>query len=176
MANTFQIIASNTLTTSTASLSFSSIPQTYTDLVLKISARTDESGTVYSGIGIIVNDDVTSAYSYTRVVGNGSAVTEAEATGNGYAYINFAANGASALANSFCNTEIYIPRYTLGTMGKPFGVQATIPNNASGGYAGTQAHLFSVSGAITKITITYAGTPSNFVANSSFTLYGIKNS
>lgn len=174
MANTFDKISKTVLTGNSASVTFNSIPQTYTDLCLKISARTDEA-TSYSGVLIEFNDNQGPNYSYVRMLGNGTGVAGAAGIENTQAYINFASNAGSNLANSFSNTEIYMPLYTTSTSSLPFGIQNCVPTNASEGYAGSQAHVFLGFGPITKIYI-YASGSSNFVANSSFCLYGIKNS
>ena len=60
-ANTYTLISSNVLGSSAASVTFSSIPATYTDLVLRVSARTDADDT-----SLITFNGTTTGYSKTR--------------------------------------------------------------------------------------------------------------
>lgn len=72
MANTYTLISSNTLTSSAASVTFSSIPATYTDLVLRISSRTDAAGATAT-VAAQFNGDTTSAnYSETNLNSDGA--------------------------------------------------------------------------------------------------------
>jgi hypothetical protein len=69
-ANTYEAIATQTVTgSSTNSITFSSIPQTYTDLVLVVAGTS--TSTVDSFCR--VNGDANSNYSFTRFYGTGSA-------------------------------------------------------------------------------------------------------
>ena len=57
MATTYTLITSQTLASSAASVTFSSIPSTYTDLVLRVSARTDNAA-VSDGFYVGLNKDL----------------------------------------------------------------------------------------------------------------------
>ena len=72
MANTFQLISSNILGSSTSAITFSSIPGTYTDLLLKASVRGDNNGTSIGSFILTVNGSSSSIYSFNRLLGNGS--------------------------------------------------------------------------------------------------------
>ena len=88
-----------------STINFTSIPQTYTDLCLKISARNSDTGTannLYVGFNSSTSDQ-----SARKLVGNGSS---ASASTDGNIIVNMTA--ASATANTFNNAEIYIPNYT----------------------------------------------------------------
>jgi hypothetical protein len=65
---TYTLIASNTLVSTTSSLTFSSIPNTYTDLVLVCSARAATN----ASMTIQFNGDTASNYSYTVLDGDGA--------------------------------------------------------------------------------------------------------
>ena len=171
MANTYVLISSNTLTSTTATVTFSSIPATYTDLVLRISARGPESFIYLKFNG----DGTTTKYSSTYLRGNGSAASSSRSSNADVFPIYSGDNLDSYTANTFSNTEIYIPSYTA-SQNKPmsgFGVAET--NASAANYVGLNAGLYSSTTAISSIEINMGGV-SAFVSGSSFYLYGIKNS
>ena len=75
-SNTYEPIATVILTNATNSVGFGSIPQTYTDLILIISA----ASTVAQDPIIRLNSDSGTNYSYTTLTGNGSSASSARAT------------------------------------------------------------------------------------------------
>jgi hypothetical protein len=169
---TYILISSNVLSSSAASVTFSSIPATYTDLVLRASVRTDGSNFT-SLFGMTLNADATALYSVTVLQGDGTSATSLAATAGTYlrAY-NYV--GASATANTFSNVEFYIPNYT-STTSKPissFGVSET--NSATDAKMQAVAGLYRNTTAITSLTLDVKFA-SNFVSGSSFYLYGISN-
>lgn len=174
MALTYQLIASNTLTSSAASVTFSSIPSTYTDLVLRMSARDTYSGTPDAILYLQINSS-TNSYSDTVLFGTGASAGSYRNTAPGNSGTeNYGVTGATATANTFGNLEIYIPNYAGSTQKvfSSFGVPETNATTFNFGMA-TVASLSSVTAAITQLVIK----PSiNFVTGSSFWLYGIKNS
>ena len=174
MANTYVLIASNTLSSSAASVTFSSIPGTYTDLVLKISARSDESGGSQNPIYMKLNNTSTgSLYSLTRIMGNGATVTSSRFTNRSsdLFYEDFI-NAGQNTANTFSNNEIYISNYT-STTSKTISVFGAQETNATTAYLTANASLFRNTSAITQISLTC---DANFVSGSSFFLYGVKSS
>lgn len=171
MANTFVAIATVTVGSGGASnITFSSIPQTYTDLLVKISARTDRSGFTYDNIVIYPNGS-SSSLSGIYLLGYGSGVVSATDTGGLGAA---GADGASATANTFSNGEIYFPNYTSSNY-KSFSTDAVLENNGTDGRQGLTASLWSNTSAITSLEIRPSSGP-NFVQYTTATLYGIKNS
>jgi hypothetical protein len=173
MANTYTLISSNVLSSSAASVTFSSIPSTYTDLVIRSSARVD--GAVgNSNARLQLNGETSSAYySYTFLQGNGSSATSSNtATGViGYIQLSRFADGAGATTNTFSNNEIYIPSYTVGISKQIYYFGAQEDNTATA-YLFNLAGLYSRSETISSITLTDSSY--NFIAGSSFYLYGIK--
>jgi hypothetical protein len=172
MANTYTLISSNVLGSSAASVTFSAIPATYTDLVIRFSARTDASA-LTDVIRLQLNNDTSTNYSYIFVYGNsggaGSSLTSS-ATSTLISY----GSAATGTANTFSSTEIYIPNYT-SSANKPisaFNVQET---NDAAASPSAWASLWRNSAAITSVKL-YPNTGPNFVSGSSFYLYGIKNS
>jgi hypothetical protein len=170
MANTYQLISSNVLGSSAASVTFSSIPSTYTDLVVKFSARIDRA--VTDSTMQITTNVSGSVYSGTRLRGNGSAVSTAPQTASSWEQNTI--NAGTSLANTFTNGELYFCNYALTSTNKPVSYFATTENNATLAYIDSIAQLLSSTTAITSVTFGAYGF--NFVAGSSFYLYGIKNS
>ena len=172
MPTTYQLISSNTLSTTAASVTFSSIPQTYTDLVLKITNRSAAAGTVLAS-ALIFNSSSAGNYSSTIVEGNGSGASSFRMTNDTQAY-TYDINAADSTSNVFSSGEIYIPNYTV-TAKKPFEVFGTSENNDAFSRIRAGANLWGLTGAITSITLQMYG-GSSFASGSSFDLYGIKNS
>ena len=165
MPNTYVALATQTLGTATNSVTFSlSGISGYTDLMLEIN------GAVASGNPAIwyrVNGDSTSLYSFTRVTGNGtSALSSREST-------QTKGNIASAfgMTTTFeTNIQVHFMNYSNTTTNKTLLARANTPS------LGTEAsvNLWRNTNAITSIEIlTSSGT--NFVAGSTFNLYGIAN-
>lgn len=172
MANTFVPIQSITLTGTQASVTFSGIPQTYTDLVLRLTLRTSATY-VNSDFYVSFNGDSTAAnYSTTYLQGTGSVASSSRSTGFGYLTGGLAISAANATANAFGTTEIFLPQYT-STESKPVhATSASESNAATGVLMGATAALYKGTSGISSITITTdAGV---FSIGSSFHLYGIK--
>jgi hypothetical protein len=173
MAPTYELIASNTLSSAAASVTFSSIPATYTDLLLKISARSSDSGGAFGRTCTIrVNSDSGSNYSNLFLRATGTAVISAANQDSTSFNSQTDITGDTATASSFSSLEAYFPNYG-STANRPvsfFNVNETNGIN-SRIYGG--AGLYRGGSAVESMTIE---TPDLFLANSSFFLYGIKNS
>jgi len=174
MANTYELIEAQTLSTSASSVTFSSIPQTYTDIRIFISAR---------GTGPYTNTNL------KMQVGNGTVSTSGYSekmvyTSNGTTAASYGQSAqaqsdlqyfplATSTANTFSNNDIYIPNYT-GSTAKSFSIDSASEYNAPAAVLAMDAGLSSNTSAINIITFTpNAG---NFAQYSTFYLYGIKNS
>jgi hypothetical protein len=170
---TYIKIASNTVGAGgAASVTFSSIPGTYTDLVIKASIRGD-SGTGGFGNNLVSFNSISSGYSQRILYGLGSGAAVA-ASSSATSSLQNAAYGsdAGATANTFGNTEIYIPNYTSSDF-KSISSDSVSENNATTAIAAITAGLLSNTAAITSITMTSGF--GNFGQYSTFTLYGISN-
>jgi hypothetical protein len=169
MANTFTLIASKTVPTDgTSSVTFSSIPATYTDLCLKMSAR--KANNDYD-IELKFNGSST-GYSGRYLEGNGAAASSGSYSSLTQAWSGLASTN-NQTASTFGNSEIYIPNYA-GSTNKSFSVDAVNENNGTTAYADLLAWLWSNTSAITSIELNANG--STFATYSNFYLYGIKNS
>ena len=165
MPNTFTLIASSTVGAGgAASIDFTSIAGTWTDLCLKASLRT--TGTDPDDYILIKPNNSTSNLTFKYLRGNGSAATSASTE---RPYVD--ANGATS--NTFGNIEIYIPNYA-GSTYKSFSIDGVTENNATGALATLNAHLWSDTSAINRIVLT-SGQGFNFVQYSTAYLYGVKN-
>jgi len=161
-----------------ASIDFTSIPSTYTDLLLKLSLRSSNADGFTGNATMRLNANSGANYSFRTLF----AATATPASGNGSAGTSVTiggTDGASLTANTFNNAEIYIPNYA-GSNNKSFSVDTVSENNASTDYTYQlllEAGLWSQTTAINQITI-YSGTvgSTNFVQYSTASLYGIKNS
>lgn len=169
MASTYTLISSNTLSSSAASVTFSSIPSTYTDLVVRFSARMDSASFASA---MTFNSDTATNYSRTLLQGDGASATSSFTSSVASMLISFATDKSTDTANTFSNGEIYIPNYTVSA-NKPVGWFSPNENNAITAYIGAGAGLWRNTAAITSITL---NGNNNFVSGSSFYLYGIKNS
>jgi hypothetical protein len=170
MANTYQLIQAQNLVSDAASVTFSSIPGTYTDLALRMSTRATPVGVIES-IKLRFNNDSGTNYSYTLLRGSGSSASSANSVSNDIIEVN-GSPGANITANTFSNNEIYIPSYTV-SQSKALSTSSIVENNSSTGYQEAGAALWRNNAAITSILIDVSG---SFVTGSSFYLYGIKNS
>ena len=178
MASTYTLISSNVLSSSAASVTFSSIPSTYTDLVLRMSLRSNTSGSDANVTPAIKFNGTTAAnYSRTNLRGDGSTVDSFRSdTGSGLGYLQIISGSAGDLAtsNTFSSVEIYIPSYTA-SQNKAIGSINLYENNSATARLVAQASLWQNTAAITSIEIVRESSW-DFVSGSSFYLYGIKSS
>jgi hypothetical protein len=170
MPTTYQAIATVTVGSGgAANIVFTSIPQTFTDLVLKVSTRTLASG-VSDALGVYLNGVQTNRLRIA-IYGNGSSVASSSST---YRDLG-SSNGNTSIANTFSNVELYFPNYTSSN-NKSISSDSVYENNTTGADMNLYAGLWSVTTAITGITLDSASSGVNFMQYSSATLYGIKNS
>ena len=174
MANpTMTLIASNTVGAGgVSSVTFSSIPSTYTDLVIKYSVR-DTTAQVYGDLAVRFNGDSGANYPWKFLRGNGSAASSQAGSANTYAYTG-SGTGNSSTANTFANGELYIPNYTSSNY-KSVSTDNVGENNATLDYTELGASIWNSTAAISSITF-YLNSAVSIMQYSTFYLYGIKNS
>jgi hypothetical protein len=167
MANTYKLIEAKTLASAVSSITFSSIPQTYTDLQVLFSAR----GTTGLGANVIIIEynGNGSSYNFIRLMGYGSGANSGSGA-NGQIAIT---QSVDETANTFSNNSLYIPNYTSANY-KSLSGDSVNENNDTETYMTLNATLWSNTAAITSLKLTANG--GNFVINSTFYLYGISNS
>jgi hypothetical protein len=170
MANTYVKIGS-TVTVGvlgSSTIDFTSIPATYTDFVVKVSAR----GTTTEALGghyyaIALNGSATSK-TQRFLQGDGSSAS----SGNSTSFTTYMCP-SDFTASTFSNSEIYLPNYA-GSNNKSMSVDIVTENNATKSYAAFYAQLWSNTAAITQITLT--ANAGLFAQYSTATLYGISKS
>jgi hypothetical protein len=162
-------IADATVQSPQGSIEFDNIPQGYTDLKLVVSARSSRASFTYDGFTLTFNNS-SSGYSGRWVRGNGSSASSGTSPYTAYIDDILGIVGESATSNTFSNMEIYIPNYTSSNY-KLVSIDSVLENNATEAFATLSANLWSNTAAITKIN--FGKFNADFVANSTFTLYGI---
>jgi hypothetical protein len=165
MANTYEPISTTTLSTATASVTFSSISATYTDLVIIAQFGQSTGG---NAVGMQFNSDTANNYSITSLYGTGTTAASDRLANTSHiwgAYNIAPSSVVSGVAKwniqNYSNTTTYktaLCRY----------------DNNDATYAGTSAvvGLWRSTAAITSITLKPSA--GNLASGSTFTLYGIK--
>ena len=158
------------LTTQQSSVVIDNIPQDYTHLVVKMSAKIFRTGS-YGLFYMQLNDDTSSVYYTTRLRNQGGSITGqsfgGSANGAGPGYNTYNSVGGSI----FSSSTLLFPNYTT-TGAKTWMAETYSPNTSADG-AHTIARLHSTATpAITKMEFK-DGNGSNFLAKSAFTIYGI---
>ena len=153
-----------------ASIDFTSIPATYTDLKLVMSARIEAS---YRQVIIKFNNS-SADFTFRNILGDGASTASYTQASYGYNLIGYAPLAGTDTASTFGNMEIYIPSYASANF-KSISVDSVHETNAATAYATLEAGLWSQTAAITQLTLLpYGG--NDFDQYSSATLYGIKSS
>jgi hypothetical protein len=171
MATTYTLISSVTVGSGgAATMSFSSIPATYTDICIKVSARTDNAS-ILSNLRWTFNGS-SSGYSGKELYGTGSAAASGDGgTTSSYIQAGYS-NGATSTSNTFSNTEFYLPNYASANY-KSQSIDSVQEDNASLAFVDMSATLWSNTSAVTSVTITPSS--GSFVQYTTAYLYGISN-
>jgi hypothetical protein len=161
MPTTYDPIATQTLGTTSSLVTFDSIPQTYTDLIL-VTAGT---ATSFQQVCLRFNNVTTTAnYSSTILSGTGSAVLSIRYSGLSYMFFGYDAYFTTSQANAISQIMNYSNTTTFKTV-------LDRSNNAATG-VGLSVGLSRSTSAVTRIdVIPNAG---SWASGTSFTLYGIK--
>jgi len=158
MAATYTPISSITLGSTVSSVTFSSIPQTYTDLILVGSVNTT-AGLDY---WYRLNSDTGANYSNTRLLGGGSTATSFRAASSTLNYLN---------ANTTTGQHNFVSHFMNYSNTTTFKTQLTRFNNATTETL-LRVNLWRNTAAISTILIQTDS--STFTADSTFNLYGIQ--
>lgn len=174
MANTHELISSVAVGSGgAATISFTSIPSTYADLLLLLSARCTNPGGTDNGL--LTFNGLTSNFNYIRFYGDGSNTASSSGAANN---INYLINGAGATANTFSSTYFYIANYSSTSVTKPWYIDSVQESNDTGAYSYLTAGHWNDTAAINSITLEprTTGSAYPFVQYTTAYLYGIKNS
>ena len=154
LPSTYIPIATNTLTATAASVVFSNIPQTYTDLVVSIYTPTG------GDLNFRINGDTGANYSNTVIYAY-SAFGSTRTSNSTSSYLNYGSNSGGYFGllqfNNYSNT----------TTNKV----SLLRDTAGGAITDMMVGLYRSTAAITSLTFNPPGT---FAAGSTFTIYGIK--
>jgi hypothetical protein len=167
MPSTYTPIAIITASGSVSDVEFTSIPQTYTDLVIVCQGRTQNAVTEQA-ISFYVNNDFTGIGSFTQIEGNGSTATSFRIT-NTTALRAGIFPGASATSGAVGLCILNVMNYSNTTTFKTILARGNAATTATV----ADVNLFRSTSAITRIGLATFGA-GNYVAGSTFTLYGIK--
>lgn len=174
MPNTYSLISSVTVGSGGASsIDFTSIPQTYTDLVILSSLRSNRASAVRDITRVQFNGSTASNYSNIELYGTGSAASTASETSQTGSRCGYP-TAASATSNTFSNDLLYIPNYTSSS-NKSFSADSTPETNATAQDMVLIAGLWAQTAAISSIKL-YPQVGTAFVEHSTAYLYGISNS
>ena len=164
MPSTYEPIATQTITSSTPSITFSSIAGTYTDLRLVL---VNKSVTGNNLAYVQLNSDSGTNYSSTYLYGDGSTASSGRETNA--TYISPASSGSNVDFPQLWTLDFM--SYTGSTFKTAL---ATSSNDRNGsGYTERTVYLWRNTSAITSIFITTI--VNNFGSGTTATLYGIKN-
>jgi hypothetical protein len=168
MPTTYTLITSTVLGSGSSDVTFSSIPQTYTDLVVRVSMRSTGANQITR---FNINGDAGNFYSYTVLQGNGGTVGTSNNTGVGTMQWNESMTSSTDTGSTFGVMELYIPNYTA-TQNRQLSNVYVTEGNTSTQYINLNSNLYKSSTAITSISFTKSSF--QFAIGSSFNLYGIK--
>lgn len=171
MSTTYKLIESVTLSSAAASVTLGAggtIPQTYTDLVVVVSARSS-NGNMPAGsadtLKMALNSTAMSSVRYLYGSGTSSGSTTSPIA---LAHLT----DQNTTANTFASVEILLPNYT-GVTAKSVSSTAVTEHNGTVATMAAWAGLYStVTSAVTQVQFTTTNA-ANFVAGSSFYLFGV---
>lgn len=170
MANTHKKIQTVTVGAGGASsISFTSIPQTYTDLRIVWSGRSNRAA-AQDGMKLQFNG-TTTGYADISLTGNGATASSGSNGGSGAYIYGGVIPSATATSSTFGNIEYYIPNY-VGSAHKSLRMHSVAENNTTTAYAVLEAGLWSNTSAITSVTIA-SENAADFVQYTTATLYGV---
>ena len=159
----YEVISTQTLGSAVTTVTFSSIPQTYTDLVLVCSTK--PSSSAYLGY-IKLNNDATSLYSETLLYGTGSVAGSARESNRTSGYVsNWTTANSTSLFTVF---QIHFMNYANTSIYKTYIARSS----DAGTEVNASVNLYRSTSAITQIA--FSVNTGNLDIGSTFTLYGIK--
>jgi hypothetical protein len=166
---TYVKIASQTLASTSSSITFSNIPQNYTDLVVVVNNAQSVSGT--PGICLRFNDDTSTSYSHTTMEGTGSAANTRRATSG--TYINSGETvGLSPTSNQPGTAKFNIQNYSNASTYKPVILTYSQPLGTAPGIVAAVGSWRNTN-PITSININAQAT-STFASGLIINIYGIE--
>ena len=163
MATTYEPIATQTLGSSAASVTFSSISGTYTDLVLVATPKVTANTT----FGVRFNSDTGSNYSATLLYGDGTSAASTRVTSQTEIRVTYVGTARTTNTGMF---KVQIQNYSNSSTYKTLLSREDWAGEGTGAIVG----LWRSTSAITSITIIPMSGGTIIDTGSTFTLYGIK--
>jgi hypothetical protein len=167
MPSTYEPIATYTVPSAQSSYTFTSIPQTYTDLVLIINMQSSYTGDSGNGARLQFNGDTGNNYSDTNLRGNGSSASSYRLSNNYIQLGLLPSSGGGTPAGTLGIGIANIQNYSNSTTYK------TVLGRTNNSFAFVEASVGVWRNTAPITSITYFG-DGNILAGSTFTLYGIK--
>jgi hypothetical protein len=152
---------------STATITFSSIPSTFSHLQVRVMARVAAGG---EDLGVRLNGDTATNYSRHRLTGSGTAAA-ASGTASTDLITTLGSAGMPSAANTYAVSIIDVLDYANTNKYKTVRMLSGQDSNGSGGIEMTSG-AWRNTAAITSLTI--FSNSSNYPTAASFALYGIK--
>lgn len=163
----YESIASTTLSTTSSTVTFSSIPSTYSHLQIRMSARSSFSfGSMFDSYIAFNGDNTYSGYKDHILYGNGSTVTAVNASSYNLSYTTPGVNQTASVYNGIVLDILDYANTNKNTVARFFGGADL---NGSGNIVFGSV-LWPNTAAVNQITLSCDG---SFVSGSTFALYGV---
>jgi hypothetical protein len=167
MARTYEPIASQTLGSDTATVSFTSIPATWTDLILVGWVQSTRADNL-EGIILRFNSDDGTNYSITKLTGNGSSAASERQSSTSDGAWQITGGNPTERATVFAHIQSYANTNVYKTSLVGSGIASVSSALVTRG-----VHLWRSTAAITSVRLLPVVGP-NLKSGSTFALYGIK--
>jgi hypothetical protein len=172
MANTFTLIQVQTLSSNQTTVTFTSIPQTYTDLQLVYSVR-NTTGANYAGNAYLTFNGATSRY-YEMLFYNASGEIGAVGKANVDPYLQWPVLSQGAGTSIFSSGQFYIANYT--STNPKSGLSDWVSEDTVTPWMTFNASYWDPTSNVAITSMSFTSHLNQFAQYSSFYLYGIKNS
>lgn len=165
--STYDLIASSVLDSNAASVTFSSIPSTYRDLVLVASGKLS---TGEAAIYMRLNSDTSKIYPYVNMTGSG---TTAASASNSSSFSEFYLSNANWSATHTSNFIVNFFDYSVTDKHKPILCRANVAQSTGSAGVEAWAYRWGSTSAISTILVASENPAEPFASGASFYLYGI---
>lgn len=173
MATTCKLIAKTTLGSAASTVTLDNIPQTYTDLLLLASIRSNRNNTVDNTLVRFNGEAANASILSCRILYGTGATAGSDSVASGGMFLTYGGTPAAQhTSNTFGTVEMYVPNYAGNTNKSVSITFAGEANSASGVYMGAIAGLRASTAAIESMTFSVTA-GETIASGSSFYLYGI---
>lgn len=183
MPNTMKLISAQTVGAGgAANITFSSIPQTYTDLRLYMSTRVTNNGEGNNppiSRGEVTFNGNGTGYSIVMLYAlpnQSPTQNAASGVGSGRSFYFGSSSSQLATEGAFASSNVYIQDYTSTTKFKTYSIESVVETNSLSGELDILAGCWNNNAAITSIKINPYDLTASFAQHSTMYLYGISKS